>query len=100
MAGMKSFIVFCDRLNELEMLTDEQAGKLMKALFRYASTGDVISDSEDVAVKLIFSVMKSAIDENCTKYNNRCEKNRQIALEREAKRSRINTGQGLRMARR
>ncbi len=83
MAEMKSFIMFCDRLNELEMLTDEQAGRLMKALFKYVSAGEVIPAQEDVAVKLLFSVMKSSIDENNAKYDRRCEKNRQIAIERE-----------------
>ena len=37
--GRKSFIVFCDRLNELELLTDEQAGKLIKDLLAYHNRG-------------------------------------------------------------
>ena len=86
MAGRKSLIIFCDRLKELEMLSDEQAGRLFRALIKYASTGEVLQENEEIAVKLIFSVMKSAIDENNEKFEKRCEKNRQIAKEREEKR--------------
>jgi hypothetical protein len=75
MAGRKSFLVFCDRSNELDLLTDEQVGRLFRALIKYVSLDEDISETEDIAVKLLFSVMKSAIDENNAKYENKCKKN-------------------------
>lgn len=75
MAGRKSFLVFCDRSNELDLLTDEQVGRLFRALIKYVSLDEDISETEDIAVKLLFSVMKSAIDENNAKYANKCKKN-------------------------
>lgn len=82
----KSFIVFCDRMNEIAMLNTEQIGRLFIALMNYASSGNIIQEDEDVEVKILFSVMKCAIDENGEKYERRCERNRQIAQEREEKR--------------
>lgn len=91
MADKKSFILFTDRKEQINMLTDEQAGKLIKAVFEYVDTGTV-TESDDFAVNLLFSIFKSQIDENAGKYKERCEKNRQIALERERKkRERNNT---------
>lgn len=67
MARRKSFIVFCDRINELEMLTDEECGKLFKGLIHYVSDG-VEFKATSLPLKLMFSVFKSQIDDNGEKY--------------------------------
>ena len=74
MAGRKSFIVFCDRINELEMLTDEECGKLFKGIVHYASEG-VEFEADSLPLKLMFSVFKSQIDNNSEKYQKRKETN-------------------------
>ncbi|MBP5361915.1 MAG: hypothetical protein J6Y71_02640 [Ruminococcus sp.] len=67
MAEKKSFLVFCDRIKELEMLSDEECGKLFKALMYYAASGEEI-ETDSLPLKLMFSVFKSQIDENEEKY--------------------------------
>lgn len=74
MTGRKSFIVFCDRINELEMLTDEECGKLFKGIVHYASDGTEL-ETNSLALKLMFSVFKSQIDDNGEKYQKKKEAN-------------------------
>lgn len=74
MARRKSFIVFCDRINELEMLTDEECGKLFKGLIHYVSDG-VEFKATSLPLKLMFSVFKSQIDDNGEKYQKKKEAN-------------------------
>ena len=74
MAGRNSFIVFCDRLKELEMLTDDECGKLFKALMQYVIDGTEI-EAESLPLKLMFSVFKSQIDNNGEKYQKKKETN-------------------------
>lgn len=74
MSDKKSFIVFTDRLNELEMLSDEDCGKMFKAIINYVDTGkEIMTDS--LPMKMLFSVFKSQIDENCAKYKKKKERN-------------------------
>lgn len=75
MKKRKSFLLYFDRRKEVEMLSDEQAGRVFKALLRYASTGEKIQEDEEQAVKIMFSVMASAVDENNEKYDAVCKRN-------------------------
>ena len=59
------------------MLTDEQVGRLFRALIKYSKSGEPPDEYEDIAVRMIFSVMASSIDENNRKYEEICEKRRQ-----------------------
>ena len=74
MADRKSFIVFCDRIKELELLSNEECGLLFKALIYYVSTGKEI-ETASLPLKLLFSVFKSQIDENSEKYQKKKEAN-------------------------
>ena len=74
MAEKKSFIVFCDRVKELEMLSDDECGKLFKALMYYVSNGEEI-ETDSLPLRLMFSVFKSQIDENGEKYQKKKEAN-------------------------
>ena len=67
MSDKKSFIVFTDRRNELEMLSDEDCGKMFKAIINYVDSGKEI-ETDSLPMKMLFSVFKSQIDENCAKY--------------------------------
>ena len=75
--------MFCDREKEIDLLTDAQAGKLLKAVMRYASTGSHIAEEEELPVKILFSIIASGIDGTNEKYAKRCKKNKRIAVERE-----------------
>ena len=78
-----SFILYASDYQLIEGLTDEQLGQLTRALFIYARDGEVIN--LEPVVRMAFVFIKDKIDRNQGKYQARCEKNRQIALEREAR---------------
>lgn len=78
-----SFILYTSDYQLIEGLTDEQLGQLTRALFTYARDGEIIK--LDPVVRMAFVFIKDKIDRNQGKYQARCEKNRQIALEREAR---------------
>lgn len=78
-----SFILYTSDYQLIEGLTDEQLGQLTRALFIYARDGEVIN--LEPVVRMAFAFIKDKIDRNLDKYQARCEKNRQIALEREAR---------------
>lgn len=85
MAEKKSFMIYLDNQKQVNMLTDEQAGKLFKALFEFAKDGTE-TDFDDGMMTMIFSFMADSITRDTAKYNAKCEKNREIAIEREARR--------------
>ena len=70
----KSFILHLDTLEILDELTDDQAGKLLKAIFNYQK-GEEVGDL-DFALKLLFSTFKKQFERDKTSYNKRCETNR------------------------
>ena len=57
------------------MLTDEQAGKLFKALFAFAKDG-IEPDFDDGVVAMIFSFMSDSIKRDTEKYEEVCENRR------------------------
>lgn len=69
----KAFLTWIDRKKEVDMLTDSQAGMLFKMLFRYADSKEE-PQCDDTTVAVLFSVMKSQIDENNRKYAKTCER--------------------------
>ncbi|MDE5753227.1 MAG: hypothetical protein K2H89_01580 [Oscillospiraceae bacterium] len=87
----KSFLLYVDRKKELDLLSNEQLGQLFRAIYDYVDTGTK-PDFNDLALCILFSVFQSQIDANAEKYKEKCEKNKKIAIEREArKRERMYT---------
>ena len=84
MAELKYITLFLDRQKEFNMLSDEQAGKLIKGIFEYGATGDELA-SDDLTVNILFSVIKAQLDEVANKYDEKCRKNKEIATTRERK---------------
>lgn len=78
-----SFILYTSYYALIEGLTDEQLGQLTRAIFLYVRDGEIIS--LEPVVRMAFSFIKDNIERNQDKYQAKCEKNRQIALERERK---------------
>lgn len=78
-----SFILYTSYYAIIEGLTDQQLGQLMRAIFIYARDGEQIQ--LEPVVRMAFSFIKDNIERNQDKYQAKCEKNRQIALERERK---------------
>ena len=81
MAELKYITLFLDRQKEFNMLSDEQAGKLIKGIFEYSSTGKELN-SDDLTVNVLFSVIKAQLDDAANKYDEKCRKNKEIANNR------------------
>ena len=68
-------------------LTDIQLGELMRAVFAYASDGTVLSEDADQAVRVAFAFLKADVDAERDAYKRRCERNKENARKRWAKRN-------------
>ena len=74
-----------DTEDMLQDFTKEEAGEILMALLAYANRGEEFK-AKDRAMKTLFRTIQANIDRNNAKYEEKCERNRQIALEREKKR--------------
>lgn len=70
-----SFILFSENQEQIDMLSDEQAGVLFKAIFAYAS--DKALPEMDALTKMAFSFMRAAMDRTDERYQKRIETNRE-----------------------
>lgn len=75
----KSFLLYVDTLDVLDEMTDEEAGKLFKAIKDYHHGETICSDS---SVRIPFSPFKNQFARDYEKYEKLCEKNRLIAEKR------------------
>ena len=73
MAEKKSFMIYLDNEKQVNMLTDEQAGKLFKALFEFAKNGTE-TDFDDGMIAMAFSFMADSIKRDTVKYESICQK--------------------------
>ncbi|MEE3333692.1 MAG: DUF6291 domain-containing protein [Ruminococcus sp.] len=68
----KAFCCYLDAIDIVEVLTDEEAGRLWKNLFRFANYGELPSD-EEKGISIAFLMMSKQISRDFEKYNNRIE---------------------------
>nr|DAI28500.1 MAG TPA: hypothetical protein [Caudoviricetes sp.] len=68
-------------------LTNIQLGELMRAVFAYASDGTMLSEDADQAVRVAFAFLKADVDAERDSYKRRCERNKENARKRWAKRN-------------
>lgn len=68
-------------------LTDIQLGELMRAVFAYASDGTMLPEDADQAVRVAFAFLKADVDAERDSYKRRCERNKENARKRWAKRN-------------
>ena len=64
----QSFVLYCDMAQHLQLLSDEQAGRLFKALFAYVNSGQAPALDDD-AVRMAFSFISSQIDRDAAKWD-------------------------------
>lgn len=82
MSNKKSFILHIDSLDILEKLTDEQSGKLLKAMMDYHKGNDL---NLDPLIDIAFTPFKNQFARDGEKYKKLCEKNKLIAEKRYAR---------------
>jgi hypothetical protein len=75
-----SFILYTSYYAIIEGLTDEQLGKLMRAIFIYARDGEVIN--LEPTLRMAFAFIKDDMERNQAKYNEKREKLRANAQKR------------------
>lgn len=68
-------------------LTNIQLGELMRAVFAYASDGTMLPEDADQAVRVAFAFLKADVDAERDSYKRRCERNKENARKRWAKRN-------------
>lgn len=74
-----SFILYNKYQEVFEELSDEDAGKLIKAILEYSNTGICTLGG---VLKAVFTSIKQDIDYNNKKYEEKCEKNRENIAKR------------------
>jgi len=72
--AMKYFCFYHDYLDKFDMLDDAEAGRLTKALLRYAASGEIMELSR--VEMACFTFIKSNIDREREQYDLKCERNR------------------------
>ena len=68
----------------VDLLSDEEAGQLFKAIYAYYCDGTVF-DTESRVLQLVFGRIQQVIDTHNESYTARCQRNKEIAEERERK---------------
>ena len=71
----KSFITYCEWQETFEELSDEDAGKLIKHIFKYVNDENPITD--DLIVKLCFIPIKQTLKRDLKKYEVYIDKQRE-----------------------
>lgn len=64
--GKNSFTAYCDWIDSVEELTDEEAGKLFKHLLRYVN--DLNPEAPDRMTKLLFAPFKTTLKRDLKKW--------------------------------
>ena len=70
-----SFLIYHEYREPLELLTDEQRGRLLMALIDYSESGTV--PELDGISMMAFSFIQKQMDRDSEKYENRCNSNRE-----------------------
>lgn len=74
-----NFILYKDFKSTIDLLTDEQAGKLIKAVFSYVN-GRVEPNFTDGAITIAFSILKTQLERDLVKYKTIVERNQTNGL--------------------
>jgi hypothetical protein len=79
----KSFTAYCDWNTTFNSLPDDKAGQLIKHLFAYVNDEEPVTD--DLLINAVFANIKATLKRDLIKWKEKSEKNKQIAIDRWAK---------------
>lgn len=71
MSEKNSFVLYTSYLEQVSLLTDEQAGSLFKAILHYAAHEEL--PEMDGITSMAFAFIKAGIDKDTAKYQKTCE---------------------------
>ena len=77
----KSFILYFDEATQFNMLSDAEAGKLIKALFEFAESGTV-PDFSEKSTAIVFSFISQQIARDTKKWEKTCKQRSEAAKSR------------------
>ena len=66
------FQIFIDNREQFSLLSDAQAGQLIKALFAFAEDGTLPDFSDDQSLQIMFSFLRATINREFDNYGKRC----------------------------
>ena len=70
---LKTFLLYAEAASQIDLLSNEEAGQLFKALFHYVADGsELVTDNRVLA--MTFAVFKAQIDRGANKYEETCRK--------------------------
>lgn len=72
--GKKSFLMYADQIDLVEMLPDELAGRLFKVIMQYVN--DKNPEVDDLTLKLAFEPIKKQLKRDLKRYEDIVERNR------------------------
>lgn len=75
----KSFVLYYDLCPVFNMMTDEEVGKIVKAVFDYEIRGE-ITEFQDRMLQSTYMRITEGLDRNKVKYEKTAERNRKSAL--------------------
>ena len=76
----KAIVFYKDWADCIRLLNDTQAGQLLRALFKFAQTGE---DSPlDGITSMAYAMMKNTIERDGKKWEDKCRKNSENAAKR------------------
>ena len=81
--GAPGFMIYDDLAEQLELLSDEEAGRVIKSGIHYKLTGETSALSAIEAI--VFYSLQKSIDKNQKKYTQRCVSNFKNIVKRWAK---------------
>ena len=79
-----SFLIYLDYQEQFELLTDEQAGQLIKAIIKYEKTGEITK--LEGMTKMAFSFIKQQLDRDSEKWKEEKQKRSEAGKRGMAKR--------------
>lgn len=62
MRDKKTLVLFIENREYIDQLSDDQAGRLMKAVFAYEEDGAIPDFSDDITLSILFGVMRKQLD--------------------------------------
>ncbi len=77
----KAMLLHHNMIDSVMILSDEECGKLFKALFLYDVCG-FLPEFEDIALRIVFTQFKSTLDMNRERYEAICQKRSENAKKR------------------
>lgn len=76
MTDKKTFVVYKEWRAAFDKMSNEQAGELVKAIFKYQD-GETDISFDDPGLPLLFEIIKGRFDKDSEKYKDVCDKNRE-----------------------